>query len=269
MRYQLQVTVGWQRTAWQIIVLGLLLMIVSSLATAQHPNQQTDKEREEAKERAKQQAKEEELLRRFTYLDGRVVNAFTLYDYYWVQVPSPASIIRKKRIEFIDGVRYEVEADGKIYSFIERGDRHFVVGQKIRFRLDPASNPKKFIVMVPSKLKEKHYPLIPPIGSRRFKEEHYSFLPEMAFIQGKVFRDGQGVSGARVELARILEDGSTQKIDAAITKEIGSFVFSIMPDKATYRLTAKAKGMRTGSKDVDVDGVDLYRITISLLPAPK
>ncbi|MGH9838431.1 MAG: ankyrin repeat domain-containing protein [Blastocatellia bacterium] len=42
MKYQVQASVRWQRTAGRIIVLALLLMMASSLATAQQANQQTD-----------------------------------------------------------------------------------------------------------------------------------------------------------------------------------------------------------------------------------
>jgi hypothetical protein len=64
MTYQLQATVRWQRTGWQIVVLALLLIATSGLAMAQQVNQQTDKERKEAEKQAKQQAKEEERKRK-------------------------------------------------------------------------------------------------------------------------------------------------------------------------------------------------------------
>lgn len=43
MTYQLQATLKWQRTAWQIIGLALLLMTVGGLATAQNELQTEQK----------------------------------------------------------------------------------------------------------------------------------------------------------------------------------------------------------------------------------
>ena len=57
----------------------------------------------------------------------------------------------------------------------------------------------------------------------------------IAFIRGSVFSpSGRSVPGARVELARILEDGTTKKIDGRITTETGSFVFRLTPQVAKY-----------------------------------
>lgn len=90
----------------------------------------------------------------------------------------------------------------------------------------------------------------------------------IAFLKGSIF-DGMGRSfpGARVELARILDDGSLKKLDGRVTNETGTFVFRLMPDPAKYRITAKADGMQTASKELDVDSAVVYRIAISLLPA--
>jgi len=92
----------------------------------------------------------------------------------------------------------------------------------------------------------------------------------IAFIRGSVFNhEGRSVSGARVELARIQEDGSVRKIDGRITNETGSFVFRLMPDTAKYRLTARRSGGDAVSKDVEIDGPAVYRLALSLPPAPK
>jgi hypothetical protein len=89
----------------------------------------------------------------------------------------------------------------------------------------------------------------------------------IAFIRGSVFNhEGRSVPGARVELARIQEDGSVRKIDGRITNETGSFVFRLMPDVAKYRLTAKLSGGDAVSKDVEIDGPAVYRLALSLPP---
>lgn len=90
----------------------------------------------------------------------------------------------------------------------------------------------------------------------------------IAFLRGSVFDEaGRSLPNARVELARILDDGSLKKIDGRVTNETGSFVFRLTPEPAKYRVTAKADHMQPGSKDVDVDSAVVYRIAISLQPA--
>lgn len=92
----------------------------------------------------------------------------------------------------------------------------------------------------------------------------------IAFIRGSVFTaNGVSVPGARVELARILDDGSTKKIDGRVTTETGSFVFRLTPEPGKYRVTAKISGAEPTSRDVEIDGAAVYRLAISLAPKPK
>lgn len=92
----------------------------------------------------------------------------------------------------------------------------------------------------------------------------------IAFIRGSVFSPGgRSVPGARVELAKILDDGSTKKIDGRITTETGSFVFRLTPEPGKYRITAKVGGAEPASSDVEIDGAAVYRIAISLVASPK
>jgi hypothetical protein len=56
----------------------------------------------------------------------------------------------------------------------------------------------------------------------------------IAFIRGSVFTEaGRSAPGVRVELARVLGDGSVKKLDARVTNETGQFVFRLTPDLAT------------------------------------
>jgi hypothetical protein len=90
----------------------------------------------------------------------------------------------------------------------------------------------------------------------------------IAFLKGSIFDEvGRSLRNARVELARILDDGTLKKIDGRVTNETGSFVFRLTPEPAKYRITAKAEGMQPASKDLEVDNAVVYRIAISLLPA--
>jgi hypothetical protein len=88
----------------------------------------------------------------------------------------------------------------------------------------------------------------------------------IAFLGGSVFSaDGRSVPNAKVELSRILEDGSTKKIDGRITTETGSFKFRLAPEPAKYRVSVKTDGEPV-TKDVEIDGAAVYRVALSLPP---
>lgn len=90
----------------------------------------------------------------------------------------------------------------------------------------------------------------------------------LVYIRGSVFTEG-GLSapGVRVELARVLGDGSLKKLDVRISDRTGQFVFVLPPDLATYRLSLKADGAQPASEDVAVDGAAVYRKALTLKPA--
>ena len=92
----------------------------------------------------------------------------------------------------------------------------------------------------------------------------------IAFLSGSVFSaEGRSVANAKVELARILEDGTTKKIDGRITTETGSFKFRLSPDAAKYRVSVKPEGAEPVTKDVEIDGAAVYRIALNLPAKPK
>jgi len=92
----------------------------------------------------------------------------------------------------------------------------------------------------------------------------------IAFLRGSVFTEsGRSVPGVRVELARILAENSVQKIDGRVTGETGEFVFRLPPERAKYRVTAKAEGAQPISKDVEIDSAAVYRVALTLKPVPK
>lgn len=87
----------------------------------------------------------------------------------------------------------------------------------------------------------------------------------ITFLRGSVFDEaGRSLPNVRVELARVLDDGSLKKLDSRVTNETGSFVFRLTSDAARYRVTAKADGREPASKDVDIDSAAVYRIALSL-----
>ena len=92
----------------------------------------------------------------------------------------------------------------------------------------------------------------------------------IAFLSGSVFTaEGRSVPNAKVELLRILQDGTTKKIDGRITTETGSFKFRLSPDAAKYRVSVKPEGAEPVTKDVEIDGAAVYRISLNLPPKPK
>ena len=89
----------------------------------------------------------------------------------------------------------------------------------------------------------------------------------LAFLSGSVFdMDGRSVPSAKVELFRIVEDGTTKKIESRITTETGSFKFRLSPDAAKYRVSVKREGAEAVTKDVEIDGAAVYRVALSLPP---
>jgi hypothetical protein len=92
----------------------------------------------------------------------------------------------------------------------------------------------------------------------------------IALLRGSVFNaDGLSVPGARVEIARMQADGRLKKIDGRISNESGLFVFRLVPDAATYRLTVWAGNIGPVTKDVEIDGPARYNVALSLPPAAK
>lgn len=89
----------------------------------------------------------------------------------------------------------------------------------------------------------------------------------IAFLSGSVFdADGRSVPNVKVELFRILEDGTTKKIDSRITTETGLFKFRLSPDAAKYRVSVKRDGAEPVTKDVEIDGAAVYRVALSIPP---
>lgn len=92
----------------------------------------------------------------------------------------------------------------------------------------------------------------------------------IAFLSGSVFSaNGRSVPNAKVELSRIMDDGTTRKIDGRITTETGSFKFRLSPDPGKYRVSVKPDGEEPVTKDVEIDGAAVYRVALSLPAKPQ
>lgn len=87
----------------------------------------------------------------------------------------------------------------------------------------------------------------------------------IARLSGSVFSEGgYSIAGVRVELARLAADGTLKRVDARDTNESGQFVFRVSPERAVYRVTAKADKGAAQTKDVEVDGAMIYRVAFTL-----
>ena len=92
----------------------------------------------------------------------------------------------------------------------------------------------------------------------------------IAFLSGSVFNaDGRSVANTKVDLLRILEDGTTKKIDGRVTTETGSFKFRLSPEPGKYRVSVKPDGGEPVTKDVDIDGAAVYRVALNLPPKSR
>jgi hypothetical protein len=92
----------------------------------------------------------------------------------------------------------------------------------------------------------------------------------IAFLSGSVFdAAGRSVPNVKIELLRILEDGTTKKIDSRVTTETGSFKFRLSPDAGKYRVSVKADGSEPVTKDVEIDGAAVYRVALNLPAKPQ
>lgn len=111
---------------------------------------------------------------------------------------------------------------------------------------------------------------IAPGRVRSLSDRVYMSLDEstLALLKGSVFNaDGRSVEGARIELARVLVDGSAEKIDGRVTNETGEFSFRLTTSAARYRVTARFSGFPPVSKEIEVEGPAIYRVALSL-PQP-
>lgn len=98
-------------------------------------------------------------------------------------------------------------------------------------------------------------------------------------IKGTVFdKDGRSLAGVKVDIEKVLSDGSTQKLRSVYTSSgadegirggegnsRGDFTFKFSQGAAKYRVTASTKDL-TASKEVEVESAAIYRLAITLNP---
>jgi len=86
----------------------------------------------------------------------------------------------------------------------------------------------------------------------------------LVLLNASVFnQDGRSITGAKVEVERINDDGSTKKIATGYTNVSGEFVLRQPDSAAKFRVTATLKGV-SGSKEISVDSAGRYSLAITL-----
>jgi hypothetical protein len=87
-----------------------------------------------------------------------------------------------------------------------------------------------------------------------------------AVIRGAVLRgDGYSLPDAKVTIER-LGEGKRFRHDTVSTSG-GEFAFRLPAGKATYRVTATARGFAPASKDVEIENDDVRQVALQLQPA--
>ncbi len=86
----------------------------------------------------------------------------------------------------------------------------------------------------------------------------------LVIIKGSVFdQNGRSIYGAKIDIARVLGDGSVKKLSSSYSSQSGEFVFRFSKGVATFRITATLND-KTDSKDVTVEEAAIYRLALSL-----
>jgi len=88
--------------------------------------------------------------------------------------------------------------------------------------------------------------------------------PPYSMVRGAIFTgDGFGLPNAQVTIERVGEGKRLKR--ETVSVDGGEFTFKLPPEKATYRVTASARGFESASKDVEVDTDEVRQIALSLV----
>lgn len=83
-------------------------------------------------------------------------------------------------------------------------------------------------------------------------------------VNGSVFyKDGTSVFGAKVDVEKVLQNGSVEKIGTYTTNISGEFTFRQPDAAAKFRITARHK-KTSATKELEVESAAIYRFAISL-----
>ena len=87
----------------------------------------------------------------------------------------------------------------------------------------------------------------------------------LVIIKGSVFyKEGTSLPGAKVDIERVNDDGTTKRLGSAQTSMSGEFTYRLPTGTTKVKVTAKYKGA-TGSKEItDIVNAGIYRTAITL-----
>ena len=87
----------------------------------------------------------------------------------------------------------------------------------------------------------------------------------LVIIKGSVFyKEGTSLPGAKVDIERVNDDGTTKRLGSAQTSMSGEFTYRLPLGTTKVKVTAKYKGA-TGSKEItDIVNAGIYRTAITL-----
>jgi carboxypeptidase family protein len=87
--------------------------------------------------------------------------------------------------------------------------------------------------------------------------------PPVAIIRGAVFTgEGLTLPNASVKIERI-DEGKRLKRET-VSVEAGEFAFRLPAEKATYRITAVARGFQAATKEIGIEGDEVRQIALTL-----
>jgi len=87
----------------------------------------------------------------------------------------------------------------------------------------------------------------------------------LLIVKGSVFfKEGTSLTGAKIEIERVNNDGSTKSLGSTYSNYSGEFSFRPPPGVTKVRITARYKGVE-GSKEIaDMVNAGIYRTAITL-----
>jgi Carboxypeptidase regulatory-like domain len=87
----------------------------------------------------------------------------------------------------------------------------------------------------------------------------------LAIIRGVVFdQDGRSLPGAKIEIAKVSGGEKGKTLATSYSSVSGDFVFKFSPSAAKYRISVTWRDAEPASKEVTVEGAQVYRLAISL-----
>jgi hypothetical protein len=88
---------------------------------------------------------------------------------------------------------------------------------------------------------------------------------KLAVVRGSVFdANGRTVYGAKVEIFKAAGDG--KRVAQIFSSQSGEFTFRLPPAEARYRVAITIDGAERGSKEVEINGAQVYTVAVSLKP---